>query len=200
MSKLSGDSDESVTWGVLLQGDPHAFAVIFELHRDRVYGQSLRLTRDVNNAHDITAMVFLEAWRRRGDVRVVEGSIIGWLLVTANFIYKNFDRSRRRYEHALSKLPSPEDQPDHSDNVLEQLGFDERAQQVRDAFNGMGLKDQAVLTLCVINEYPVETAAQTLGIPVGTVKSRLSRAKQKLAKTLTEEASFARVPEGNTAS
>lgn len=51
---------------------------------------------------------------------------------------------------------------------------------MRDAFAALPPRDQDVITLCVIEELPLAEAAAALGVPVGTVKSRLSRAKRKL--------------------
>jgi DNA-directed RNA polymerase specialized sigma24 family protein len=88
-----------------VSGDSDAFGAIFDLHRDRVFGYSLRLVRSVPDAEDVTALVFLEAWRRRTAVRVVDGSIIGWLLVTANNVVRNHTRTVRGHQIAMVKLP-----------------------------------------------------------------------------------------------
>lgn len=73
---------DSELWLRVLDGDGPAFAALFVLHRDRVFGHSLRLVRTPHEAEDVTAMVFLEAWRCRFKVRLVNDSIIGGLLVT----------------------------------------------------------------------------------------------------------------------
>jgi hypothetical protein len=66
-----------------MDGDGAAFASLFSRHRDRVFMHSLRLVRTPFEAEDVTAMVFLEAWRCRSRVRLVNDSMLGWLLITA---------------------------------------------------------------------------------------------------------------------
>lgn len=79
----SGVSDE-VLWSQVVNGDGDAFGVLFDRHHDRVWRHALKVLSVPHVAEDVTAVVFYEAWRRRADVRVVNDSILPWLLVTAN--------------------------------------------------------------------------------------------------------------------
>jgi RNA polymerase sigma factor (sigma-70 family) len=178
--------DEAAEWASAQAGDPQSFGMLFDLHRDRVFGQALRLMRSPHDAEDVTALVFLEAWRRRDSVRVVDGSIVGWLLVTTNNVSRNFTRTLRRYHAAIEKIPRPEAQEDHSDSVDARLDRQARDAKVQDAFARLSKKDQDVITLCVLEELTAPQAAQALGVPLGTVKSRLARAKQRLATLATD--------------
>ena len=74
--------DEAVTWRLALAGDGDAFGLIFDAHSGRVYRHARRLTNGVHDAEDVLGAAFLELWRRREDVRVVDGSVLPWLLVT----------------------------------------------------------------------------------------------------------------------
>jgi len=180
-----GEIDEATVWASARGGDPAAFGVVFDRHRDRVFGQALRLMRSPRDAEDVTALVFLEAWRKRDAVRVVDGSIIGWLLVTTNFVVRNLVRTMRRYRDAMAQLPpataAGTSADDHADAVGERLDRSARDRRVRDAFAQLSRADQDVITLCVLEEFTTGQTAAALGIPVGTVKSRLSRAKRRLA-------------------
>jgi RNA polymerase sigma-70 factor (ECF subfamily) len=167
------------------RGDPEAFGELFDLHRDRVFRHALRMTRSVHDAEDVTGMVFLEAWRRRDTVLDVDGSAIGWLLVTTNNVSRNLSRSIRRYRHTLSTLPLPEDSPDHSDAVDVRLDSHPQLTALRQALARLPRRDQDILSLCVIEELSTADAAAVLNIPTGTVKSRLSRAKARLSASLT---------------
>ncbi len=180
-----GEIDEAALWSSAIRGDPRAFGVVFDRHRDRVFGQALRLMRSPHDAEDVTALVFLEAWRKRDTVRVVDGSIVGWLLVTTNFVVRNLVRTMRRYRDAMAQLAPTSTTgtwaDDHADAVGERLDRSVRDRRVRDAFARLSRADQDVITLCVLEEFTTGQTAAALDIPVGTVKSRLSRAKRRLA-------------------
>jgi RNA polymerase sigma factor (sigma-70 family) len=119
-------------------------------------------------------------------MRVVNGSVIGWLLVTTNYVFRNQLRSKRRYRDAVNSLPPPENTPDHTDGVDDRLDTDARRAAVRAALAQLPKRDQDIITLCVFEEQPASAAAATLGVAAGTVKSRLSRAKARLAALLSE--------------
>lgn len=178
------DFDEAGVWAAARAGDSAAFARLFDAHRDRVFGQALRLIRSPHEAEDATALVFLEAWRKRDSVRVVDGSVIGWLLVATNNVVRNLTRSNRRYRAMLDRIPAPsptDDERDHAERVDERLDQEARNAEVRASFARLSRADQDVITLCVLEELSTAQAARVLGIPAGTVKSRLSRAKQRFA-------------------
>jgi RNA polymerase sigma-70 factor (ECF subfamily) len=123
-------------------------------------------------------------------VRVVDGSVVAWLLVTTNNVVRNLERSKRRYRAALSRLPKPswqDEQPDHADSVGERIDREQRDARVRQAFARLSKADQDVITLCVIEGLTQTQAAAALGVPDGTVKSRLSRAKKRLAELNEDE-------------
>ena len=134
--KADKDSD---LWSQVLAGDGSAFAELFVLHRDRVFCHSLRLVRTSHEAEDITAMVFLEAWRCRSSVRLVNGSVIGWLLVTATNVARNRIRSNLRYERLIRRLPRAETAPDHGDSVADAVDQDRRSQLLQRAYLNMAV-------------------------------------------------------------
>jgi len=84
----------------------------------------------------------------------------------------------------MASLPTPSPSPDFAPEVDDRLDGYAREAAARAGFARLSLKDQAVVTLCIIEEYTVAEAAAALGIPAGTVKSRLSRAKRRLAGSL----------------
>lgn len=175
------DFDEAEAWSSARGGDGPAFASLYDRHRDRVFGHALRLLGQRHDAEDVTAIVFLEAWRKREAVRVVDSSIIPWLLVTTTYAVRNHSRSVRRYRSALTKLPVPGPQDDHAAQVDDAIDGSARDRQVREVFGKLSRQDQDVITLCILEELTTAQAAETLGVPEGTVKSRLSRARKRLA-------------------
>ncbi|MGD8194596.1 RNA polymerase sigma factor [Herbiconiux sp. P18] len=173
--------DEAARWESARAGDPTAFGAIFDLHRNRVFHQAQRMAPTIHDAEDVTAATFFEAWRRRDSVRMVDGSIIGWLLVTANYLARNLDRSRRRYRTLLEQMREAQHEIDPADEVANRLDRQSLNDQVRGALSRLPKRDQDIITLCIVQQLSTADAAAVLSIPTGTVKSRLSRAKQRLA-------------------
>ena len=164
-------------------GEPEAFGVIYDRHRDRVYRHVRRLLDSHEDAEDVAATVFLEAWRRRQSVRMVDGSALPWLLATANYVVGNRRRTLRRYRRLLAALPPAAETADHGTAMLDDLAATARVDEL---LREVGTLDRDILTLCVLEQLPLADAAAVLGVPLGTVKSRLSRARQRLAATITE--------------
>lgn len=99
---------EAVLWSRALGGDGAALGAVFDLHGDRVFRHVYAVLRDVHDAEDATGTAFLELWRRRTSVRIVDGSVLPWLLVTAANCARNLARSQRRYRTLLGSLPRGE--------------------------------------------------------------------------------------------
>lgn len=173
------ENSDAALWTAACAGDERAFGALFDRHVDRVYRHARRYTPNREDAEDITGMVFLEAWRLRSRVRLVDGSPIGWLLVTTANIARNGARSRTRYEQLLRGL-RPEAVPDHADGVIEAETRAQRRDEVEVAFARLRPRDQEILALCVVEEIAPVDVARLLRLPAGTVRTRLSRAKDRL--------------------
>lgn len=191
-------STDGELWLRVMDGDGSAFASLFMRHRDRVFIHSLRLVKTPFEAEDVTAMVFLEAWRCRSRIRLVNDSMLGWLLITATNVARNKLRSKLRYERLLRKLPQCQAVPDHSDSVAETVDEDRRSELLHQAYRSLGRRDQEIIALCVLEDLGTAEVSELLGIPSGTVKSRLSRAKGKLAQLISPQAGFLPAPRSLT--
>ncbi len=160
-------------WVQAQRGEGEAFGRIFDRHRDRVYRHVFRLVPVVADADDAVAITFMEAWRRRDQARLVDDSLLPWLLVTATRVAQNLTRGARRYRALLARLPADVHTFDHADSVDDGLASA--------ALRELSLADRHVIALCVLEGLTDREAAVVLDLPVGTVKSRLSRAKRRLA-------------------
>lgn len=178
MSSTDSEADGEL-WARSLAGDEQAFATLFDRHVDRVHRHARRFTMNTADAEDVTALVFLEAWRARRRVRIVDGSVIAWLLVTATNISRNTSRSRIRHEKVLSRL-RVEPVPDHADAVWERVALEGMREPVRAAFDQLSRSDQEMLALCVIEQLLPREVATMMRLPSGTIRTRLNRAKQRL--------------------
>jgi RNA polymerase sigma factor (sigma-70 family) len=177
--------------GRVRAGDPDAFGVLFDDHSRAVYNLAFRLTGSWQEAEEVVSLTFLEAWRLRGRVEPDGDSLRPWLMgITVNVV-RNFSRAARRHQAAMARLPEPAAVPDFADELADRLDDAAMLAAVRAAFGRLRPAEQDVVALCVWSELDYVAAAEALGIPVGTVRSRLSRARRKL-RLLTAQPGLAR--------
>jgi RNA polymerase sigma factor (sigma-70 family) len=167
-------------WALAQGGDPAAFGALFARHRDRVYNYCFRRTGSWSNAEDALSLVFMETWRRRHDVEVIEDSLLPWLFAVANNVARNVERSRRRYANLLESLPEVGTTQDHADDVASRVDDEKQMRAVLVQLKKLGRLDQDVIAMCDWEGLTYDEASAALGVPIGTVKSRLSRARQRL--------------------
>ena len=113
---------------------------------------------------DLTAGAFLELWRRRKSVRVVDGTVLPWLLVTTTNLTRNHARGLRRYRALIDALPRSDDARGAGDVAIEHIGEVVVAEQVRQALNSLTKSDAALITLTAFEHYSPAQAATALGI------------------------------------
>ncbi|MFC4469861.1 RNA polymerase sigma factor [Streptomyces xiangluensis] len=165
-------------------GDAEAFGELFDAYARSVYNHAFRLTGDWSTAEDIVSLTFLEAWRLRERLDAEGGSPRPWLLGIATNVARNTSRATRRHAAAVSRLPPAEAQRDFADEVAGRIDDLAYLRAVRVAVDRLRRPEREVLALCAWGGLDYAAAAEALGIPVGTVRSRLSRARTKLAAEL----------------
>lgn len=162
--------------GQMTAGD---FSELFDAHFDTVFTFCFRRTADRALAEDLASTVFLEAWRRREDVDLTGRPPLGWLLGVATNVLRNSRRATRRHRAVLERI-APAVEPAFTDAADSRLD-DERAMSgVRAAVAGLPRREREVLELVAWAELSYADAATALGVPIGTVRSRLSRARTRL--------------------
>ncbi|HEU4423474.1 MAG TPA: RNA polymerase sigma factor [Pilimelia sp.] len=166
-------------------GDPDAFRELFDEHARSVYNHGFRLTGDWSVAEDVVSLTFLEAWRLRGRIDAdADGSLRPWLLGIATNVARNVRRAARRYDGALARLPPQRSEPDFAEDLVARLDDQERIARVRGALAALRTPEREVVALCVFAGLDYAEAAEALDVPVGTVRSRLSRARTRLSKLI----------------
>ncbi|MGW1108473.1 RNA polymerase sigma factor [Streptomyces sp. NPDC002540] len=163
-------------------GDPDTFGSLFDDYARAVYNHAFRLTGDWSAAEDVLSLTFLEAWRLRGTVDLDGGSLRPWLLGIATNTARNTRRAARRHEAAVSRLPREEVFPDFAEDLVDRIDDASQVAMVQAAMSRLRRAEREVVALCIWSGLDYAAAAQALGIPVGTVRSRLSRACKKLRK------------------
>ncbi|WP_217548786.1 RNA polymerase sigma factor [Streptomyces sp. GbtcB6] len=163
-------------------GDHDAFAALFDAYARSVYNHAFRLTGRWTTAEEVVSLTFLEAWRLRASLDEDGGSPRPWLLGIATNVTRNQRRTARRHAAAMSRLPREEPVRDFADEVAGRIDDAAQLALVRAALAQLRRPEREVLALCVWAGLDYAAAAEALGVPVGTVRSRLSRARTKLAK------------------
>jgi RNA polymerase sigma-70 factor (ECF subfamily) len=167
-------------------GDPEAFRELFTSYAPLVHGYAVRATGDRGLAEDVVSLTFLEAWRLRARLRDEGDSPRPWLMGIAVNVLRNTTRSRRRHERALSRLPARDALPDFADELVGRIADAEQLAAAKAALGRLRTGEREVFMLCVWSGLGYAEAAEALGVRIGTVRSRLSRARARLRR-LTEE-------------
>jgi RNA polymerase sigma factor (sigma-70 family) len=192
--RTSARSEESL-WRRSLEGDGAAFGSLFDLHRDRVFRHACRLAGNRQDAEDLVASTFLEFWRCRDRVRVVDGSVLPWLLVTATNVSRNALRGTRRYRQLIERLARTDDQRDVADVAAENYVFGIDA-TLQAELRSLGKTDAQLFALVALEGYSVGDAAELLKLSVPAAQTRLHRTRAKLRTQLGDPHSEDCLPDG----
>ncbi|MFF0204401.1 RNA polymerase sigma factor [Streptomyces sp. NPDC005017] len=168
------------------EGDRETFAQLYEEFARAVYNHGLRLTGDWSTAEEVMSETFLAAWRTRDRVHEDGGSLLPWLLGIATHKAENAQRGLRRRQSFLARQPRPRAVEDFAPATVGRLDDARRLRAVHAALSRLRRQEREVLALCVWSGLDYQQTAAALGIAVGTVRSRLSRARKRLAR-LAEE-------------
>ena len=170
---------------------PEDFGELFKRHSQAIYNFCFRRTGDWTLAEDLTSAVFLEAWRKRTRVDLVSEPPLPWLYGVATNVLRNHARSLRRFRAALERLPAPDPEPDFAEEAGERLTDEHQMRAVLAVVDRLPRREREVLALCVWAELSYGEAAVALDLPIGTVRSRLARARGRLRELVSEESTVA---------
>ncbi|MCE1237280.1 MAG: sigma-70 family RNA polymerase sigma factor [Hyphomicrobiales bacterium] len=161
-------------------GDQLAMRVLFARHRLAVHRFVLRVVRDEAVAEDAVSETFLDVWRQAGDFEG-RSKVTTWLLSIARF--KAFSALRRRRDAGLDEEWAAEipDEADTPEVVSQKL---DKSAAIRLSMEKLSAEHREVLDLVYYHEASVDEVARIVGIPEGTVKTRLFHARKKLAELL----------------
>lgn len=160
--------------------EPDAFAVIFDRHFQAVHRYLARRAGS-GPADDLASSTFTLAFERRQRFRGEATSARPWLFGIATNLLRNQRRAERRALMALGSLTPPESSGLGEPSDLARLGR---------LLAGLNRQQRDVLLLYAWEDLTYEEIGQALGIPVGTVRSRLARARSRLRSILTDEPSL----------
>jgi RNA polymerase sigma-70 factor (ECF subfamily) len=179
-------SDEELL-PLMLAGNAEAFATIYERRQGSVYRFALRMTGSVEIAEDITQEVFLSLMRESHNFDATRGTVKGYLYgVARNRVLRHFARKREfvALDHEENEDAPLDEQLIVHDDTLTELARNETVAAVRQAILLLPPHYREVVVLCHLQELNYEDAARIVGCPVGTVRSRLHRARTALTERL----------------
>lgn len=162
---------------------PAAFGEIFERHHPAVFGYlAYRVRRET--AEDLTTATFITAFEKRSTFRPRHQSARPWLLGIATNKLLRHSRSASRERRALGRLSPNASSPSIEDDAVERAEAQSLVPDLPRVLRSLSKKDAAVLLLYVYADLSQTEIGEALGIPAGTVKSRLSRARIQLGPEL----------------
>ena len=165
----------------VLDGDPEPFAMIVRQYQNLVASVAYRMGVRHGAIEDVVSEVFMKVYTR---LHQYDGrhALSSWIYrIATNHVLDDIRRARRQGQVALADVAEP---ADTRVNVAGDAELGERDRLVRAAVHELPEDYQRVLALKHFEELPVETIAEILDIPEGTVKIRLMRGRQRLRKIL----------------
>jgi RNA polymerase sigma-70 factor (ECF subfamily) len=159
-------------------GDRLAMQTLFARHRTAVYRWLLRMVGNEATAEDLLSDVFLDVWRQ-ADRFQARSSVSTWLLAIARFKALSARRVRKDAELDETIEATVADPSDNPEIMLQKKNRDAL---VREALNSLSLDHKEIIDLVYYHEKSVDECAQILGVPAGTVKTRMFYARKKMAE------------------
>jgi RNA polymerase sigma-70 factor (ECF subfamily) len=185
--RLDGELSDEQLHRAALAGSGEAMAALYRRHGGLVYRFTLQMSRSEAIAEEITQEVFLALLTQMERFDAGRGTLSTWLCgIARRQLWKHLDRRDAAAlldcdEEGAAELQCPSDGP------AELLLRREAVAAVRAGMDELPPALREVVILCAFEEMSYEQAAQVLAVPVGTVRSRLHRAKARLARVLREE-------------
>ena len=175
-------------------GDEQSFALLLHRYRSPLVNFLYRMVRNREQAEDLAQEVFIRVYRAREDY-VPSAKFTTWLFRIATNLALNSVRDTRHQRMELSldapittdaedgdekTLDVADKHPDIEQHLVEQA----RKKMIRHAIDKLPEKQRAVLLLVGVEDLSYHEAARVLGVPIGTVMSRLSRGRERLRRSI----------------
>jgi RNA polymerase sigma-70 factor (ECF subfamily) len=174
-----------------LRGDTAAFGELVRRYQDRLYNTVIRVLNNTEDARDVVQEAFLSAYQSLGSFKG-EAQFFTWLYriaVNTAISHKRKQRVGLSLETARSEDAAIEPiDPSEASQPSQVLERKEEEYRIQQALNRLSPEHRAVLILKDIEGQKYETMAAILEVPIGTIRSRLHRARSELREVLEKEA------------
>ena len=187
--------EESAIIAKVLDGDADAFEPLVVAHQSFVYNIALKMLSNPDDAFDISQEAFIKAYRSLKDFKG-ESSFSSWLYrITANMCLDFMRRNKKRKAASIVYLDDEDELkelelPDARFDPVTELERKELRGAINNALNLLPEDQRSILLLRELNGMSYAEISEALKLEQGTVKSRLSRARARLAKILKENGTF----------
>jgi RNA polymerase sigma-70 factor, ECF subfamily len=171
-----------------LQGDDAAWESIVTSFTRRVYNLSYRYTNRRDEAEDLTQEIFIKVYQNLKSFRADAGSLQNWILKVARNLIIDHYRQTRRYQPAggTEELETMNVQDEKTPNPLRAAEQTEASRFLMQGLQALAPELKEAVILRDLEGCPYQDIAEMLGIPEGTVKSRINRGRLELTKLLTK--------------
>jgi RNA polymerase sigma-70 factor, ECF subfamily len=172
------------------EGDVRAFEQLFQQYHRGIYNTIYQVTRNEADAADLTQEVFVRAYRALPRLQTPE-AFTSWLYRIAVNLSRNWLRDRGRVRIESLELPGDDGEEGSTREIADPSGdpvaltqAQDLRERVQKAVEGLSPDHRTVVTLHHLEGMPVEEIARVMDCSIGTVKSRLSRARDHLKRKL----------------
>ncbi len=165
-------------------GDARAFEELFHMHHVGIFNFVLHMVGQVEPAQDLTQATFINAWRALPRLKKSE-AFVPWLFRIARNLARDYIAQRKEHELAAGNIANLAAlRSDPRDDPAQQTLTEEQSAAVHEAIAKLPAHHREVVLLHHIEGLPVDEVAEALGVPRGTVLSRLARAREALRRSL----------------
>jgi RNA polymerase sigma-70 factor (ECF subfamily) len=182
---------QETVWANLVRsiaaGDQLALHSLYELTHRIVFTLIMRIVKNRETAEELTLDVFHDVWRKAGAYDPANGSVVGWVMNQA----RSRSIDRLRYEQRKKRVQTDPDNSQDTravDDPQTALQFDEQIRRVRRALEILSLDERQAIETAFFSEMTYQEVAARLNQPLGTIKSRIRSALNKLRGALVESA------------
>ncbi len=180
--------DESLI-RLIAQSQPEALSELYDRYTRLVFGMARNAVGDQALAEEITQDVFMRIWNKANTYQAEHGKVVSWIAgIARNRAIDVFRHQRSLLEgNSLSLEELPFFDPPDSLNIEREIETKFRKQRIQHALFLLPKEQRDVLAMAYFRGYTHEEAAEALGQPLGTVKTRIRLGMQKLRQLLEEE-------------
>lgn len=173
------------------KGDREAFNRLFEIYQSQVVNIAYGMLSDREDAYDASQEVFVRVYKNIGSFKE-EASFNTWLYRIIANVCSDILRKRQKNSKVISISNMSDEEndmelPDDAPTPEENMELTERQRIVKNAISQLRDEYRIVITMCDIEDMSYDAIANMLGVPKGTVKSRINRARNALKKILIEK-------------